>query len=494
MQALGAMRVELNSYLRAFFKTALDEAKLDETRGYVFGNPNTEREDREFLQLLLRHRIQVHALAENATVGGISFEKNKAWVVPAEQPNYRLAKGIFERRTSFTDSIFYDISAWTLPDAFGLHWAPADQRAFQSRWLGAAVSGLSLVSALPPIQFEGRTPYAFVVESAGYDVPRLLAALHRAGLRVQVATQPFEAEGGKYAAGSLLVALDRQPLDAPAIYSCMQQSGAQDVAVHALQNGLTAQGPDLGSSNFVTLKAPRVALVTGRGAGAYETGEVWHLLDTRYGLTPLLIDVERFGRLDISKYNVVILADGNFGQLSVEKLRAFLNGGGTLIATGASLRWLKTAGLAALNFRNNPDTPEQGRRPYGGLDEDRRARRLSGAIFNLELDLTHPLCYGYTRPQLPFFQADTIFVETAKNPYATPAVFSTQPLLAGYLHKQQEKLVPGAAAVLVAGSGSGRIVCFSGNPNFRAFWYGTNRLFANAVFFGGVISGAAVER
>jgi hypothetical protein len=219
MQALGAMRVELNSYLRDFFKTGLAESRQDETGGYVFGNPQTTREDREFLQLLQRHNIQVHALAENATVGGISFEKNKAWVVPVEQPNYRLVKSMFERRTAFTDSIFYDISAWTLPDAFGLFWAPADRKTFQSRWLGKAVSGVSMVSALPPVRFNGNEPYAFLVESQGYDVPRLLAALHRAEVRVQVATKPFEAEGRKYNAGSLLVALDRQPLNAQAIYA-----------------------------------------------------------------------------------------------------------------------------------------------------------------------------------------------------------------------------------------------------------------------------------
>ena len=92
------------------------------------------------------------------------------------------------------------------------------------------------------------------------------------------------------------------------------------------------------------------------------------------------------------------------------------------------------------------------------------------------------------------FQGDTIFVETAQNPYATPAVFSSKPLLAGYVHERQRKLLPGAAAIVVGGIGRGRIICFSGNPNFRAFWYGTNRLFANAVFFGNLISDGAVER
>ena len=494
MQALGALRVDLNTYLRDFFTSALEEAKKDETAGFIFGNPYTGRQDQAFLQILLRHHIQVHPLQENVRLNDLSFEKNKAWLVPADQPNYRLIKGIFERRTSFTDSIFYDISAWTLPDAFGLSWTPVNRKAFQSRWMGTQVQGLSMVSALPPIQFGDQQPYAFVVESQGYDLPRLLAALHRAKIRVQVATLPFQAEGRDYQAGSLLVPLDRQALDATAIYECMQQSGAQDVRVQILKNGLTAQGPDLGSNSFITLRAPKVALVTGRGASAYDTGEIWHLLDTRYGLTPLLIDMERFGRLDLDKYNVVILADGNFNDIATDKLRAFVNGGGTLIATGSTLRWLNSSGLAGIEFRNPPTDTGRTRRPYGSLSEDRRAVSLPGSIFEVELDLTHPLCYGYSTPRMAMFQSDANFVETAKNPYATPAVFTANPLLAGYLHEKHKKLVPGAAALLVSGSGAGRIICFSGNPNFRGFWYGTNRLFSNAVFFGNLISSGTVER
>jgi hypothetical protein len=168
--------------------------------------------------------------------------------------------------------------------------------------------------------------------------------------------------------------------------------------------------------------------------------------------------------------------------------------GGTVIATGASLRWLKSAGLVNLEFRNQPQPYGRERRPYSNLNEDRGAVNLPGAIFDVELDRSNPLCYGYSRDHIPFFQGDTIFVETAQNPYATPAVFAKNPLLAGYMHDSQKELVSGAAAVVVGGIGNGRIICFSGNPNFRGFWYGTNRMFANAVFFGNLISGQAIER
>lgn len=493
LQALGELRVELNTYLRDFYRSALEEARQDNIRGYVFGEALPGRPLQDFLQLLLRHRLQVFPLQEDIRINGLDFRKNKAWVVPAEQPGYRLVKAIFERRTEFPDSIFYDISAWTLPDAYGLAWTAVERSLYQSKWIKEPLKAAPGLSA-PEIPLPQANTYAWVVESTGYDIPRLLAALHRANVRVQVALKPFQAEGKAFAAGALSIPLDRQPMDAGALHACMRNSGATDIRVHALTNGLTADGPDLGSSNFATLRPPKVALVTGQGASANDVGEIWHLLDTRYGLTPLLIDVERFGRINLSGYNTVVLADGNYSRLDKDRLRQFVAAGGTLVATGASLRWLNSAGLLDLTFRNLPPEANGGRRPYGALAEDRGALRLPGAIFEAELDLTHPLCFGYTRSRLPVFQSDTIFVEAASNPYATPVVFTANPLLAGYVHERHRKLIPGAAAVVVGGLGSGRIVCFSGNPAFRAFWYGTNRLLANALLFGNLISNAAVER
>ncbi|MCC6462517.1 MAG: zinc carboxypeptidase [Saprospiraceae bacterium] len=493
LQAVSDLRVELNTYLRDFYQSALDEARQDAAGWYLFGDTSETRPTREFLRLLARHRIEVRPVLQDISANGQRFVRGQAWAIPAEQPAYRLVKAIFQRETTFADSIFYDISAWTLPDAFGLPWTTAERRAVPATALGPALAASDL-RVLPEVPAPGPDTYAFAVESEAYDLPRLLAALHRASIRVKAATRAFVAEGQRFAVGSLLIPLEKQPQDAAGIQRLIQNCGASDIRVHLLRNGLTPEGPDLGSNNMVTLRAPKVILVTGRGANAADAGEVWHLLDTRYGLSPLQVDASRLGNLNLSKYNVVVLADGNFNGIPSEKLRSFVSEGGTLVATGSSLRWLKNNGLLGLEFRNMAPEAKSGRRPYSELSDDRGALGMPGAIFEVELDLSNPVCYGYARPRIPMFQGDTIFVETAQNPYATPAVFSAKPLLAGYVHERQRKLLPGAAAIVVGGLGRGRIICFSGNPNFRAFWYGTNRLFANAVFFGNLISDGAVER
>jgi hypothetical protein len=485
LQAVGEMRVELNEYLRDFYKSGLEEARKSEVKGYVFADEDLPA--REFLSLLGRNGVQVQNLEEDLSLNGQAFRKGSAFFVRCEQPQYRLIRGVFERTTTFNDSIFYDISAWTLPDAFGLRWSALKGK------IPAVSAGLSLVSRNPPSMINGGPDYAYVIPAAGYEVPEVLVKLQKSGLRIRVAMEPFEAENQHFDAGSILIAADRQPLSAADFVSKMNEIAGAGIPMAIIRNGLTPGGPDLGSSTFPTLRSPKVLLLTGEGVNVADAGEIWHLLDTRYHMPITLVEASRFNGLSLSKYNVLILADGNFGSLSVEKVKQFAQEGGTIIGTGSSLKWLKNNGLAALEFRNQAaDAP--GRRPYGNLTEDRGARVMPGAIFEADLDLTHPLCFGYTRGKLPVFISDTLFVEPAKNAYATPVTLTKDPLLAGYVHAKQKPLTPGAAAAIVCGLGRGKVICFPGNLNFRGFWYGTNRLFANAIFFGNLISSEGVEK
>jgi hypothetical protein len=112
----------------------------------------------------------------------------------------------------------------------------------------------------------------------------------------------------------------------------------------------------------------------------------------------------------------------------------------------------------------------------------------------IEADLSHPLFFGYSRSSIPVFQRGTTAYRPTGNRYATPAVYAEPPLISGYARPEHERKLAGAAAAIVSGAGRGRVICLPFDPNFRAFWYGTNRIFANALFFSDAISGSAVER
>ncbi|MFW6157344.1 MAG: zinc carboxypeptidase, partial [Balneolaceae bacterium] len=108
-------------------------------------------------------------------------------------------------------------------------------------------------------------------------------------------------------------------------------------------------------------------------------------------------------------------------------------------------------------------------------------------------DLTHPLGYGYNDERLRVFRNSTTFMKKADNAYATPLRYTDDPLASGYISEENMEKIKGTASVVVSNLGSGKVITMTDNPNFRAFWYGTTRLFMNAVFFGDTISGMSAN-
>jgi hypothetical protein len=152
--------------------------------------------------------------------------------------------------------------------------------------------------------------------------------------------------------------------------------------------------------------------------------------------------------------------------------------------------WAAANGLANVKLKRAA-ADSAASKPYVYLEEFTRAQDIAGSIFQARLDRTHPLGYGYRDELLPVFKDNAVFMEKPKNPYAAPLQYTASPLISGYVSKPNLRQFPGAASVVVSTQGSGRTILMADNPNFRAFWYGTNKLFVNALFFGKVINAAA---
>jgi hypothetical protein len=125
------------------------------------------------------------------------------------------------------------------------------------------------------------------------------------------------------------------------------------------------------------------------------------------------------------------------------------------------------------------------RLPYVEASEHIGRERLGGAIFEVDLDVTHPLGFGYRSSKLPVYKNNLVFLTPSKNAYATVAKYSENPHIDGFISENNlEKFIKPSASLLVSAIGKGRVVLFADNPNFRGAWYGTNKLFLNALFFG----------
>ena len=453
-----------------------------------------------FLEILARHQIHAHRLSVDLQVDGRTFRKNESFVIPAAQPEFRFLQALFEKRTEFEENVFYDVSTWTLPLAFNLQYAELRTlpRAEQFGGLFSLDDSPSSTLATKP------NDLAYVIEWRGYYAPEALHQLLAAEAKVKVATRPFhlqlDGRGAAFGCGTLLVPLGIQPEKRGQIAQIVKRASAEGVVVHPTATGLTSHGIDFGSSSFVVVPKPKVLLVTGSGVSSYEAGEAWHLLDRRFEMPVTLVECRRMSSVDLNDYTVVVMVSGSYASISatgVERLKRFVSDGGTAVAVGTAVRWIDQSKIIKVAFRaasddGKEDKPDEAaparRRPYAEASRDAALKLVRGAILRTHVDHTHPIGYGFTESEtLPVFRNNTVFLEPSKNAYSTPVVYDKKPLLSGYVSPENLDLLSGSASVVVRSSGRGRVVLIAEDPNFRAFWYSTNRVFLNALFFGPII-------
>jgi hypothetical protein len=498
IRAAQGLRKELLDYQKDFFQTAQSDGAKDERKAYIVGETSNDRNRfYEFGNLLLRNKIEFYELGKTQKGKESTFEAGKSYVIPLEQPQYRLVRGMFEKQTTFEDSIFYDISAWTLPLAFNLNFTSLGAT-FNKGLLGRPITQLT---APQGDLLGGKTNYAYVFAWNEYTAPNLLNQLLSEGILCKVATKAMtlalaSGESMAFDAGAILIPLQNQSKTPEAITE-MLRNGAQKngINLYAAGSGLTPEGNDLGSPSFANLRKPTVLLLLGEGISNNDVGEVWHLLDQRYDMQVTMVEAANLGKVALEKYNTIVFCDGTYSNINGAKIQEWSRAGGTIIGIGSSIKWLKDNNLANIKFKFNAKKEKSTeRRPYENAENDLGANIIGGAIFEAELDLTHPLGYGFTNKNLPVFRNDTLLMEVSSNVYATPLQYKSSPLIAGYIAKKNLENLKNSAAIIVCGHGAGRVICMSDNPNFRAFWYGTNKLFANALFFGNTISSNALER
>ncbi|RMF32689.1 MAG: zinc carboxypeptidase, partial [Bacteroidetes bacterium] len=248
LQAAREMRTDLLDYQRRFFLTAREAAAKHAVQAYVFSEPEDPARVVRFIELLQRHDIEVYHLGEPWQGPSGSYTPADAYIVPMQQPQFRLIRGIFERQTEFRDSLFYDVSTWTLPLAFDLQHDPVPKSAFRPEMLGEAITN---PPALLPRSNLSPARYAYLIDWRDYHAPAVLHALLKEELRCKVATQAFTQDGASYPPGTLLLPLQNQPLDPASIHALLGSLAERyAVRVHAVGTGQSDRGVDLGSPTF----------------------------------------------------------------------------------------------------------------------------------------------------------------------------------------------------------------------------------------------------
>lgn len=484
-------RNTLLEHQRTFFAEAKAKGQKAATQTYVFGDPNDWNRTRAFAKLLLQHGIETYQLNEDMEIDDTQYPSGKAFMVPADQAQYLMVQTFFEPVTEFYDSVFYDASSWTVALTFGMPYEGLTQNIER----GDALTMEDLASAKKSIP---RADYAYLIEWSDYLAPKALYYLLENEVNVSAAFQPFAAEvdGQRmdFGYGSLMIPVADQSLDPETLNQRINEAAnLANIDIHTVTSGFSLSGPDLGSRNFQVVKMPKAAMLIGDGTSAYEAGEIWHLLDTRYNMPMTKVDVNDFGGLPLERYNTLVLVStyGNaLDERQVERIKEWTQAGGNLILQRSAVSWaMRNKLISEKTVEAEKEEEEKTAAERYDFETARNrsgSRRVGGVVFAADIDPSHPIAFGYRNRDIYVYRNHNIMIQPSKSPYNTVVKYKDLPQVDGYVHPETLKMIQGSASTMVSPVGRGKAICLIDNPNFRGFWYGTNRLFMNSLFFGGM--------
>ena len=481
LEAAKNMRVKLLNYMKDFYDDQI-ELNPKSSDNIVFGKLKDESTVYHLADLLNSHKIKFNKISEDVVLNGKKYSKDNSFIIPMNQPKRTLINAMFYTQTEFKDSLFYDVSAWTFPLAFNVNYSYTDNLSKSSV---SKLFGEEVTQTKKPVgNVDSKSEYAYLFEPHEYYAQAAVYHLIKEGIRVKTATRKFSINGKEFDFGTYLIPVQNQSMSSEDIYNkLLEISNTYNINFESQATGITS-GIDLGSDYFIIVNEPKIGLIVGDGVRSYDAGEIWHLLDTRYNIPITKLDVDDLRYIDLSKYSHIILPDYNGSKLRSEQINEYINGGGNLIAYRNSVKWVSN-NLNELEFLTN-DLKASGV-SFSDREKFYGAQQTGGAIFESNIDRSHPVNYGIESNTLPLFRNSNVYMSKSEQSFNNPITYSSNPLMSGYISEENISLLKNSVPFKVIRSGKGKILLMTDNTNFRAFWFGTNRILLNMLFHSNIM-------
>jgi hypothetical protein len=494
-EGMIALKEKLMTYKKNFLQEVHKKLDAEEVKGYVFTDADTEKL-KKFLHILLQHGIEVYKADKTEKINNTLFNKESSYIVPLKQKKPILAKTIFEEVTDFKDSLFYDISGWTVTKAYGLTVEPLQSVEYNPDNLVIQLPAEGIKSG----RYNDKT-YAYLIRSGQYNLYASLYALQQRNIKTLVSHLDIPYDENDFSIvfpkGSIVIPVQLQTVSKDKLYEILHEISARNnVEIVAVQSGNSTSVSTLGHPLIIPLEKPEAAFIAGGGISPQSAGEIWFHFDQDLKMPATILDITSFSSATLNAYNTLILPSGSYNRMSesdINKLKEWVKNGNTLISIGNATRFLHSQKFISLK----PKVKKTKNKPsglYSEFTKENNSISINGTIFSIDIDKGHPLFFGFDTDKTYLLKADTLLYEPATNAYATPAKFSQNYLVSGYHAKQFSDIVPGSAAVTTHSSGRGKIICFHDNVLFRNYWIVGANMFNNALFFGNTIAPGTMER
>jgi hypothetical protein len=483
------------AFQKQFYNDTQKLIKDDDIEGFVIQGTNDPSRFERMLSILDAHDITYKVVSEDRKVAELNLQANNAIYVPIAQGQYRLIRSLFSERQRFADNTFYDVSNWNLPLAFNFSYASVNRS--QARKIETTDSYRSVAASttLNP------NAYAYAFDWHDSDAPALLQFLLSEDVQVRVAGGDFTAqvEGANgplsrnFDKGTIMIpsALE-QPTKLRELLS--NKAKELNLNLYNIVSGLTSKGIDLGSRTFAPVTSPKVLLIGGKGTSQYEVGEIWHYLDTRVGVPATLLDLSDLNGRDVSAYTHIIFASGSYSSVdeeTAEALKTWVQKGGVMIGQKSALRffsqqkWIDNKIVSRGDINDAFSTKDLG---FGDKRALAAKKLIAGSVYKANVDLSHPLMFGFESTTLPLFKTSNMIMKQSDNVFNEVATYTDKPLVAGYTADELQSMISETSAIVVKPIGRGVVIGFVDNIHFRGYWDGTNKLMSNSLFMSPLIN------
>ncbi len=473
------------------FKKYFDEANttgIGEYKTYVITESNNGKREalRKFFEM---NGINYGAVTGNALRGynyfsgkEETFAANNSLAVSAFQPKSALVKVMFEPKSKLSDSVTYDITAWSLPYVYGVQSYALKEKLQLGSYIASGVAAAMSSSA-----------YGYLVNYNSFSDVKFLTALLNEKFQVRYAEKEFTFNGKSFQKGTLIVLRKGNENKLAQLVNLAQSYNA---AVTEVSGGFMDTGFDFGSEKVHLIKKPVVALLTGSGINPNAAGEVWHLFEQQLNYPISLFNAEDISGRYLKNIDVLILPDGGYKFLaskeSAADIKMWVQQGGKIIALD-NAAWEVAKAEWGLKIKNDEDGKKEEKKDsqdeyadlkrYENRERDDKSNNVPGAIYKVELDNSHPLAFGYGSKYFTLKLSGNMY-EFMKDGWNV-GVIKKEDAASGFVGSNTKDRIKDGTVIGVQPLGGGNIVFFADDPIFRNFWESGKMMLANAVFLVG---------
>jgi hypothetical protein len=463
---------------------------------------------RRLARMLASNGIDVHEVTGSVSVDGRELSAPGTYIVPLDQPASRMARNLLddhvpmdeafiqrqiERRARREGDEIYDLTAWSQSLLWDVEVIEA------SRATGAA-------GPLMDPDTEAAPGVALPEATVGYLMPwgtataSAVAEAMRQGIRVRASGEAFTLGGRDYGSGTAIVRVSEN--DSGLRATLGEIAGRHGAEVVPIDDSYVSAGASLGANSVRALRAPRILLAYDQPASSYSTGWARYILEQRYGVPVTAVRGRSLGRANLSDYDVIVLPSGNYSSVIgtglVEQLRNWMSDGGTLITMANSTSWATRAGLLSTTTERRggraagTDAPSDGTpdQPIEYLDEivpeDEAPEGVPGAILRVVLDRSHWMSSGTDGQIGALVEGSRVFSPMTLDDGVNVGRYGTLDdlVLSGIVWEEARPQLASKTFLMLERYGSGQIISFAEDPNYRAYTEATQLLFMNAVLLG----------